>query len=147
MHTLSLPPWSISPWHPQRRPMRSLGGFTLLELLVVMALLALMAGLVMPNLARMIESYEKSLKWSALQDEIDSLPFKAYSQSRAITLTPNNARQLLGSLPIGWTLQTKTPIRYRDNGWCEGGRLTLITDDGERRDIDLIAPRCSVAGT
>lgn len=112
-----------------------------------MALLALMAGLVMPNLARMIEGYEKSLKWSALQDEIDSLPFKAYSQSRTMTLTPNTAPQLLGSLPPGWTLQTKTPIRYRDNGWCEGGRLTLIADDGERRDVDLIAPRCSVART
>ncbi len=120
-------------------------GFTLLEMMVVLALIAMVAGIALPNFMRTLESYSTQLQWNALGAEIDGLPFRAFSESREIQLTEANAPQLLKSLPEGWKVSVAGAIRYRDNGWCEGGKLRLMADNGETREMLLLAPACSTS--
>ncbi len=115
-------------------------------MLVVLALIGLLAGVALPNLSRMLEAYSASIQWAELTAEIDELPFRAYSQSRTMQFNEATASQLLAKLPPGWKVKMNTAIRYRDNGWCDGGQILIITDSGEQRQFDLSAPQCRTAG-
>jgi Tfp pilus assembly protein FimT len=115
-------------------------------MLVVLALIGLLAGVALPNLSRMLEAYSASIQWAELTAEIDALPFRAYSQSRAMQLNEATAGQLLAALPAGWKVKINGAIRYRDNGWCDGGRILIIADSGEQRQFELTAPQCRTAG-
>lgn len=159
-----------SPPHTLRQKRRAcLLGFTLLEMLVVLTLIALIAGIALPNLSRMLASFTASTKWSALLNEVDGLSYRAYAAGQPIRLSASSAPQHLSSLPSGWKIVVETnaktrgnsafglatsnandtgsAISYRENGWCDGGRITFITDEGTQRTIDLVAPRCSVSAS
>jgi len=117
-------------------------GFTLLELLVVLALIATVAGLALPNFNRMMDSYTTNTKWRGVETALGDLPFSAFSQGRAVRLDASNARLYLPTLPQDWQLEIATPILYRENGWCEGGSLLVTSSDGEKRQYRLQAPKC-----
>jgi len=105
----------------------------------------MIAGIALPNFMHALESYTTQLKWNSLSAEIDGLPFRAFSESREIQLTEASAPQLLKSLPEGWKVSVPGAVRYRDNGWCEGGTLRLQADSGEVRELTLVAPACSAS--
>ncbi|NJR71861.1 MAG: prepilin-type N-terminal cleavage/methylation domain-containing protein [Gammaproteobacteria bacterium] len=100
-------------------------GFTLLELLVVLALIAAVAGLALPNFSRMMDSFTMNTTWRGIEAELGDLPYRAFSQGRGTRLDANNARQHLPSLPADWALSIAAPIVYRENGWCEGGGAVI----------------------
>ena len=144
----------------------NLRGFTLLEMLVVLTVIALLAGIAVPNFMRMMQSFTAATKWAELLNEIDGLSYRAYVQGQPIQLSAETAPQLLSTLPQDWTIKVETgaqaasgsgisgtsitggrAISYRENGWCNGGRITFTTDEGARRTVDLAAPRCAVSAT
>lgn len=140
--------------------LRDARGFTLLEMLIVLTLIALIAGIAVPNFVRMMESFTASTKWSALLNEVDGLPYRAYAEGKPIRLSADNAPQLLSALPQGWTIRvdasaTSKPgfnngdgvVNYRENGWCDGGRITFATPEGAQRTVTLAAPRCAVSAS
>lgn len=128
--------WKFSP------SSRGALGFTLLELLVVLALIAAVAGLALPNFSRMMDSFTMNTTWRGLEAELGDLPYRAFSQGRGIRLEANNARVHLPSLPTDWALTIASPIVYRENGWCEGGALIFSAADGSKREYKLQAPKC-----
>jgi len=117
-------------------------GFTLLELLVVLALIAAVAGLALPNFSRMMDSFTMNTAWRGIEAELGDLPYRAFSQGRSVRLNAANARMHLPSLPENWALTIAAPIVYRENGWCEGGALLFSAADGTKRQYKLQAPRC-----
>jgi prepilin-type N-terminal cleavage/methylation domain-containing protein len=117
-------------------------GFTLLEMLVVLALIALVAGLAAPNFGRMLDRYNAATQWREVESAIDDLPYKTFATGQALSLDESNARDLLATLPPDWSITIPKAIRYRETGWCEGGTLTVTNTDGEARTYMLTAPRC-----
>jgi prepilin-type N-terminal cleavage/methylation domain-containing protein len=118
-------------------------GFTLLEMLVVLALIGVMAGLALPNFSRFLESFTLKNQWAAVERELADLPYQIFISGTAFQLDSRTASTRLTTLPEGWRVETTQPITYRFSGWCEGGRLAVISATGTRRDYQLAAPTCN----
>jgi general secretion pathway protein G len=119
-------------------------GFTLMELLVVLALIAAVAGLAMPNFSRLLDSFSSNTAWRAVESELGDLSYRAFSSGRALRLDAASARAHLTTLPPDWKFASVKPLIYRQSGWCEGGQLTITAADGQSRAYTLSAPKCEV---
>ncbi len=123
------------------------GGFTLLELLLVMAVMALMTGLVAPRLGAMYDSFHWALERDDVLRQLGGIGARAQAEGREYILgrlpdDKNPAPPL--QLPAGWRLEASPPIRYWESGVCGGGRLLLLARDREL-EIFLRPPLCSPA--
>lgn len=103
-------------------------GFTLLEVLVVLALIGLLAGLTAPRLGRMHDSIRVSLERDDVLRRLDGLGYAVYRQGRPATLRaypfPGDQAETDRpplALPPGWTLHAPEPIAFYANGACGGG--------------------------
>ena len=118
-------------------------GFTLVETIVVLALIALITSIVFPNF---IKLYDNTILGSQKEDilsQISDLGFKAYVEGRHFRLTnvQGGDMQAVVAIPDGWQLSTLEPVIYKPNGVCLGGEVTL--SNGEQREtFKLKAPYC-----
>ncbi len=117
-------------------------GFTLLEMLVVLALIATVAGIALPNFGRFLDSFSATTKWREVESELADLPYRAFSAGRMLQLDSGSVRAHLQKLPAEWQFASAVAIVYRENGWCEGGTIVITATDGMKREYVLVAPRC-----
>lgn len=126
-------------------------GFSLVELLVVMAVVGLISALVAPNLAAMLSGVQRYTLRDGVVSDLASLSFRAHALGQSFELNPDKLGTLLRDgnpvlvLPTGWRLRTETPIGFAFNGTCSGGAVELIAPDGAAERLQLNAPDCRVA--
>ncbi|MEO5566510.1 MAG: prepilin-type N-terminal cleavage/methylation domain-containing protein [Luteimonas sp.] len=133
----------MSAIHRRRNPRAS--GFTLLELVVVLALLSLATALVAPQGFRMIASWRRATETDAVLGALVALGAQAQQQGRVLKFdtgpVPANA---IPGLPEGWTVVLSEPLTVQVNGACSGTRGELKSE-GYVRGFALSAPFCRVA--
>jgi len=108
-------------------------GYTLLEILMVLALLGLLSGIAMPKLTAVYSGVQWANERDDVLRQIAGLGFSAFRQGQEFELKhyPEAGSEILPlKLPSGWELEAIPPIRYKSNGICLGGRLRMIC--GER---------------
>lgn len=131
--------------------LRDQRGFTLLELLVVMAVVGLLAGLVAPSLQRMAGSIDRATKREGLMADIAGLSYRAYALGQSFELSEQGVQRILSdgnpvlALPAGWRVQMDHPIQFAFNGLCSGGRLTLVSPDRVVEALQLHKPDCRLS--
>ena len=118
-------------------------GFTLVETIVVLALIALVTSIVFPNFTRLYDSTVLGSQKEDILGQISDLGFRAYIEGRGFKLT--NLRggdtQSVVAVPEGWVVSTMQPVIYKLNGVCLGGEVTL--SKGVQRETFLLkAPYC-----
>ncbi|WP_439817099.1 prepilin-type N-terminal cleavage/methylation domain-containing protein [Zavarzinia sp. CC-PAN008] len=130
------------------RPAAAHPGFTLLEVLLTLALLAGLAGLVLPNAARMYDGAVLALGRGEVERQLARLPLAASLDGTDYTLAqlpgqvpPPGQPAIALRLEPGWRVEADPPIRYRNDGVCSGGRLTLWRGEA-RADYALDPPFC-----
>jgi prepilin-type N-terminal cleavage/methylation domain-containing protein len=141
-----------------RRQRDKPGGFTLLELLLAMALLAFVVSLALPRLEQLYLRFLFWLDQDRIEREIAGLGARAYLEGKMLRLAtwplpaprPGAPRQppepeigepVRLTLPEGWRVVVDPPILYRPDGACSGGSVAI--ESGEvRRSFRLEAPRC-----
>ncbi len=123
-------------------------GFTLIEILVVLAVMGLLTSIAVPAMQRMAEGYEISTQRAQLLADLNGMSYRAYANGKRVVLTDQDSK---GSqaliIPPGWRIQTDKPIVYNFNGLCDGGKLTLIAPDNHEEALQLEPPRCQIAAT
>ena len=156
----------------RRRPSR---GITLVELLVVLALLGVIGALVLPNLERFTGSVTRSSERDLILNQIAGLGTEAMLQGRGFVILGTeeldelDAQAVANSddeaqtappvhdvtglpvhrldIPDGWRLHLEAPLVVRATGACLGGRLALEHDDAPPVDVELVPPYCRVETT
>ena len=120
-------------------------GFTLIEILVVMVIIGLMAGVAMPRLFNISQRYEMAAQREALLTAIGTLGYRAYVSGQPIELTTLEAPAAASapiSIPQGWRVETDAPIHYSFNGLCSGGKITLIAPNKTSEEMQMNPPIC-----
>ena len=102
-------------------------GFTLLELLVVLAVVALLTGVVAPAVIRGIAHAKERSVAVDVQTLLEGLPVVAFGLGRTVTLDSAtlNAR-VADTLPQTWRLRVEPPLQYGPSGVASGGHVQLL---------------------
>lgn len=118
-------------------------GFTLLEMIVVLAILGLSAALVGPSMLRGIDSWQRQAAMDGLLDQLRALPGKARASGKPILVSDATLADARPPLRIDsdWTLSVPEPWSVTANGVCGGGELIVANAFGERT-ISVAAPFC-----
>ncbi|MDE2407741.1 MAG: type II secretion system protein [Xanthomonadaceae bacterium] len=119
------------------------GGFTLLEMIVVLALLGLVTAMVVPSMLRGIDSWRRQSAMDALLDQIRALPGVARASGKALLIDDKTLASNTPPLRIeeGWRLSAPVPLQVAGSGVCSGGELAVGNAYGQRR-IKIAAPFC-----
>jgi prepilin-type N-terminal cleavage/methylation domain-containing protein len=120
-------------------------GFTLLELLVVLAMVAALAGLIGPALFNQVARAEERSQRDQVVDAIAGWSFRSFRLAEAVryevgdTLTASDARV---TIPEGWQVHWRTAIWINLLGVCSGGEFVVRSSAGGEWAYRLKAPHC-----
>jgi len=121
--------------------MRRSRGFTLVELLVVLAILGMVVALVGPLTADRLDKARAQEEWLVLERTVTGLAFRAFAEGRPVELRAEGARfawSVLGAeeraLPLEHLFfDPAQRIRINANGIATPGALTVRQAGRERR--------------
>lgn len=131
-------------------------GFSLLELLIVLAIVGLVAALALPNLRQLYQGAARATERERILDQLAALGREALLHRGDYVVLGAGAeddadpayevRRL--DLPAGWTLELDRPLRVRATGVCLGAQATLRHVDAAEPSLrlDLQPPYCAVGG-
>ena len=114
---------------------RTRAGFTLLEMIIVIAIVALTVALVMPNIARMISRNATQTVFFEFQNQVTELRARAYRERQALLLVssgefvedpeadPSPAE--ITFLDSGWTYQLTEPMVITAGGVCAPANVDI----------------------
>jgi prepilin-type N-terminal cleavage/methylation domain-containing protein len=103
------------------------GGYTLLEMVVVLALLGLAVGMTAPAGFRMIASWREATEAEQVLRQLAALPTRARQEGREWNLLPGQTVEDAVTLPEGWALEMDSPLHVRANGACTDADGRLLT--------------------
>ena len=119
-------------------------GFSLLELLVVLLLIAVMTALVAPRLQGTVEAITSSGERAEVVRQLEGLPLLARQRGLPIHLAVSgDMRTLLPGLPEGWLVEPLTPVKVAPNGVCSVA-LLKVAGRGSQEEWSMGIPDCRV---
>lgn len=118
-------------------------GFTLLELLIVLALTSMVVALVAPRLSQTVAAISRSGDRAEVARQLEELPMHARRQAAAIAVQEHADLSTLLDLPEGWSVVALTPLRVRENGICDAADVQVRTE-GLVESWHLQMPDCAV---
>lgn len=138
-----MPTSDIRPGRDAARRAGAVAGFTLLELVVVLALLGLATALVAPAGFRTIDTWRRASEVDTALGSLAALGAHAHQQGRATRLDAGVVPAgTLADLPEGWTVTLNAPLQVQANGACTATRGELRAADGYTQPFELQAPFC-----
>ena len=132
-------------------------GFSLLELIVVLALAGLLVALAFPNLQGIYGSAARNTERDRVLDQVAALGREAMTHRQSYFVADaDRADNGLGdaadgyfapyvvAVPEGWRLRVDEPVLVRASGVCLGGEVTLLHEEAAPFTAKLEAPFCRV---
>lgn len=124
---------------------KTAAGFTLLELVVVLALLGLATALVAPQGFRTIATWRRATDIDAVLGALAALGAEARLQGRRLSFDAGRLPpDALKGMPEGWTVVLDDPLVVQANGAC-GSTTGELRDGSYARRFALAGPYCRIA--
>ena len=117
-------------------------GYTLLELVVVMAILAMATAMAAPAGYRMIRSWQEATQVDDVLQQMERLPSAVRASGNPLDVAAEGGIAPV-TLPEGWTLRATTPLRVQANGACSEAEAALTTGH-QTVAFKIHAPFCRV---
>lgn len=136
---------SSRPNKPRTGAAASARGFSLLELLVVLALIGMLTAVVAPRLQRTYDAIAGSGEREEVHRQLQRLPLLARGAGERIEVAVGADAALAAriALPEGWSVRLLEPVRVEASGACHSARLR-VEGRGVSEDVVLAAPDCRV---
>lgn len=139
-----MPMWASCRRASDATRVRRAAGFSLLELLVVLALISFMTALVAPRLKNTVDAISRSGERADAVRQLERLPLLARRAGRALVAERGQALAVEGmTLPDGWSARALEPLRIEASGYCNQGLLEVAAPGFIER-WTLAAPDCRV---
>jgi len=121
------------------------GGFSLLELLVVLALIGMLTAVVAPRLQRTYDAVAGSGERDEVGRQLERLPLLARHDGKAISIARGDEAALASriTLPEGWSVSPLEELRVEASGVCHPARLR-VSGRGVVEVQQLTAPACGI---
>lgn len=120
-------------------------GFSLLELLVVLALISFMTALVAPRLKNTVDAISRSGDREAAARQLERLPLLARRDGAPIGIVKGQELIVTGlEFPRGWRARAIEELHVAANGYCSPALLEMNTPAGRERWV-LGTPDCRVS--
>ena len=131
-------------------------GFSLLELLVVLALVSLVGALALPNLMGLYDRATRATERDQILDQLAGLGREAMLKGHGYAVYGTASSLLPGDalntgvqayplvVPEGWQVELDRPLRVRPNGVCLGATVILSHADAAPVEVALEPPYCRV---
>ena len=123
-------------------------GFSLLEMLIVLAIMGLILSLISVRMVSSIESSRFSQTASAAMEDIKLVRVRAMLDKTAVRIVPTDTvldaktvETFPLNLPEGWVVKGDI-IAISKTGYCSGGNLTLTNPGNRKIAFSLSAPKC-----
>lgn len=121
------------------------GGFSLLELLVVLALISFMTALVVPRLKNTVDAISRSGDRAQAIRQLERLPLLVRRDGVAVSVDKGQDIALPGvEFPQGWKVQALDLVQVATNGYCHEARLDVTSPGGRERWL-LGTPDCRIS--
>ena len=107
-------------------------GYSVLEMLVVLAIMALGTAIVMPRAATALDRMMTHVVFFELQRDVADLRREAYRHEQAVTVaaSPDEAAADMPALRMrpSWSYRLEQPLRISAGGACPEARVTVLRD-------------------
>ncbi len=107
------------------RTRRHSRGFTLLEMLVVLALMALATGIALPRLSGWLDSVQERGWRADLRAHLEALPVRTFLNGEGQQVDAARLLAAVPGAPTGVELVLSEPLIYTATGAAGGGTLEL----------------------
>lgn len=120
-------------------------GFSLLEILIVLALIGIMAAMVTPRLERSYEAVVSSGERAEVVRQLERLPVLTRASGSALLVESDDDATFaeMLDLPEGWSVRAMGPARIEASGVCRPMHLR-VRGRGSDEEWTLGAPACEV---
>jgi prepilin-type N-terminal cleavage/methylation domain-containing protein len=126
-------------------------GFTLIEMVAVMALVSLMAGIAIPAMQRWFDSISNRAQLSEVSIQFQRLASRAALLSQTVVLNKDSWRAKLSdgevmlALPEGWSVISTAPVTFFYSGVCTGGYVDLLGPQQRKVQLQIAPVSCDVS--
>lgn len=119
-----------------------LRGYTLLEMIVVVAILAIATAVAAPPSYRMIRSWQEATQVDDVIQQLERLPSAVRTSGNPLSAGAGDEIELI-DLPPEWILRMDTPLQVQANGACSAARGAVVSPY-QTVEFRVLAPFCRV---
>jgi len=129
---------------------KRLTGFTLIEMMAVLVLTALLAGVVLPSFQHWFEGLETRSESTDVSSRLQRLFARTALLGIDLTLNASTVNTTLPDghaaleLPRGWQLAAGASLQFSASGFCKPAQLAMVSPRG-RLVFSVDATTCAVS--